>query len=199
MQNFILPDSYDCGCIVFKCRLFALVMDKNVPNHTAVFVKLFLMESLVESVSQPMAQANQATGKIALYQVFIGIVQFLNLPLSYVFLRLGFSVNAVYVVAIFCSAELVLFRTLFLRRIAEFDLSEIVRNVFIPCGLCATTLFVFVFFVKLGKGTFLSFFLDIFLKISVSTALIFFIGLSKIERKSITDIALSKIKNRSTK
>lgn len=137
--------------------------------------------------------------KIALYQVFIGIVQFLNLPLSYVFLRLGFSVNAVYVVAIFCSDGLVLFRTLFLRRIAEFDLSEIIRNVFIPCGLCATTLFVFVFFVKLGKGTFLSFFLDIFLKISVSTALIFFIGLSKIERKSITDIALSKIKNRSTK
>ena len=36
---------------------------KNVPNHTAVFVKLLLMESLVESVSQPMAQANQATGK----------------------------------------------------------------------------------------------------------------------------------------
>ena len=167
---------------------------KNVPEHTSTFVRLLLLDSLVESISQPMAQANQATGKIALYQVFMGIMQFLNLPLSYIFLRLDFSANAVYVVAVFCSAGLVLFRTIFLWRIPEFNFIAIVRNVFLPCGLCAAILFTFDFFVKLGNGTFLMFCMDVFAKISVSAILIFFIGLSKGERKSIVSIVLRKIK-----
>ena len=167
---------------------------KSVPEHTRAFIRLLLLDGLVESVSQPMAQANQATGKIALYQVFMGTVQFLNLPLSYLFLRLSFPPSCVYAVAIGCTAGLVFFRTVFLSRIPEFSSLLLVRRVFLPCVLCASLCFTFDFFVRINRGTFLTFALDAVLKLAVSALVIFSLGFSGAERRAFIRLIVSRLK-----
>lgn len=169
---------------------------KNVPNYTVVFVKLLLIDSLIESISQPMAQANQATGKIALYQVMIGIIQFLNLPLAYIFLKLGFAPYIIYIVSLFCTTFLVTCRLLFLKKINDFKMKEIVERVFIPCFFSSLFLISFAFFVSLNKETFISFLLDVVIKVLISVVLIFIIGFNKTERTRFLNFIVTRIRGK---
>lgn len=76
---------------------------KTVPVHTIAFVRLSLIFALSEVISRPLVVAQFATGKIRNYQLVVGGLQMLNLPLAYLCLRLGYRVEMVYVVAIVVS------------------------------------------------------------------------------------------------
>ena len=166
---------------------------KNVPKYTVIFVKLLFIETLIESVSIPMATVNQATGKIVLYQVIIGSIVIINLPLSYLLLRLGFYPYIVYVVGIVLMFGLVIVRLLFLRRINEFSLTKITTSVFIPLISVTITLFVFNYLVEIDKNTLAMTILDVFLKILFTVVTIYLIGVTKSEKKHLSYIVKNKI------
>ena len=71
-----------------------------VPEHTASFVRLALGLSLSECISTSLVTLMLATGNIRNYQIIVGGLQLLNLPLSYLLLRAGFTLESVLVVAI---------------------------------------------------------------------------------------------------
>lgn len=75
----------------------------NVPAHTVSFVQLVLIFALSESLANPLVTAMLATGKIRNYQLVVGGLQMLNLPVSYLFLRNGGAPEMVFVVAIVVS------------------------------------------------------------------------------------------------
>ena len=62
---------------------------KMVPEHAIAFVQLTLIFALSESISQPLITAMLATGKIRNYQIIVGGLQMMNLPVSYILLRIG--------------------------------------------------------------------------------------------------------------
>lgn len=64
---------------------------KEVPEYTVIFVRLVLIISIIESLSKTLIQTMFATGDIKRYQIIVGSVTLLNLPLSILFLYLGFS------------------------------------------------------------------------------------------------------------
>lgn len=64
---------------------------KIVPEHTIIFTRLLIIKTLVDSISGPLMTAAQASGKIKLYQSIVGGLLILNLPISYLFLKLGFT------------------------------------------------------------------------------------------------------------
>lgn len=72
-----------------------------VPEHSAQFVRLILILSLVETVSVPLVTVKQATGNIRNYQLVVGGIQLLALPLAYLFLKLDTPVECLYVSYIF--------------------------------------------------------------------------------------------------
>ncbi|MDF5533749.1 MATE family efflux transporter, partial [Vibrio parahaemolyticus] len=72
----------------------------NVPENTEKFVKLVVIDSLIISLSGVIMTTFQATGKIKLYQIVVGTVILLNLPVSYLALKLGGAPSIVYYVAI---------------------------------------------------------------------------------------------------
>ena len=76
---------------------------KIVPEHTASFVQLILLFGLSESISNPLITAMLATGKIRNYQLVVGGLQLMNLPVSYILLRIGLFPEIVIVVAIILS------------------------------------------------------------------------------------------------
>ena len=86
---------------------------KEVPEHSVLFVRLFLVFTLSESVSSPLVTAQLATGKIRDYQLLVGGIQFLNVPVSYLFLKLGYMPESTVVVAIVIS-QMCLFARLFM-------------------------------------------------------------------------------------
>lgn len=76
---------------------------KIVPEHTVLLVRLSLVFILCEVISNPLVTAAQATGKIRNYQLVVGGLQCLNIPVSYLLLKFGAGVDAVLVTAIIIS------------------------------------------------------------------------------------------------
>ena len=62
-----------------------------VPDYTVQFARWILVFLLAESISRPIITAKNATGHIRNYQIIVGSVLLLMLPLSYTALRLGMS------------------------------------------------------------------------------------------------------------
>ena len=66
-----------------------------VPEHTVLFARWIFVFLLAESISRPIITAKNATGEIRNYQIVVGGVLLLMLPLSYLGLRLGMPVEVV--------------------------------------------------------------------------------------------------------
>lgn len=95
---------------------------KNVPEHTVRFVQLSLVDVLIDSISYPLMAVVQATGKIKLYQTVVGGLLIMNLPVSYLFLWLGFCSETVFLVAIFLSLCALVLRILITQRQIKYSL-----------------------------------------------------------------------------
>lgn len=71
-----------------------------VPPDAVLFIRLILMYLMVESVSYTMITAMLATGDIRDYQLFVGGLQLLNVPIAWLCLKLGAPAQCIYWVAI---------------------------------------------------------------------------------------------------
>ncbi|MDE6806540.1 MAG: lipopolysaccharide biosynthesis protein, partial [Muribaculaceae bacterium] len=107
----------------------------EVPEYSVVFVKLVLLNSLLESMTNSMSTAVQATGRIRAYQVIVGLTLVMNLPLSWVMLRLGLPPATVLVIVIALSLVTLGERVVILKRVVpQISVGKFVRRVFIPLG-----------------------------------------------------------------
>ena len=75
----------------------------KVPDHTVNFIRLLLIYQLIEVLSRPLIDAKNATGNIRNYQIVVGGILLLSLPISYMALKNGAPVEAIYVVNIIIS------------------------------------------------------------------------------------------------
>ena len=100
-----------------------------VPTHTVVFIRLLLAYLLVESVSYTMVTAMLSTGDIRNYQLLVGGLQLLNLPLDYLFLKLGAPDYIIYVVAIGVALLCLCARLYMLRKMIGLPVGRFLREV----------------------------------------------------------------------
>lgn len=103
---------------------------KIVPNHTILFVQLILIFALSESISQPLITAMLATGKIRNYQLIVGGIQMMNLPISYVLLQLFFFPEIVIITAIFISQCCLAARLILLKGMIGISIKKYLKKVY---------------------------------------------------------------------
>ena len=103
----------------------------EVPKHTELFVQLFLIFALSESLSNPMITAMLATGRIRNYQLVVGGIQLLNIPVSYIFLKMGAAPEVTVVVAIALSQICLAARLIMLNRATGFPVGEFLKTVYV--------------------------------------------------------------------
>ena len=75
--------------LIFEVKAFLTLWLGEVPEHSVLFTRLVLVLSLAEIVSYTLITAQNATGKIRDYQIVVGGILLLNLPISYLLLRWG--------------------------------------------------------------------------------------------------------------
>lgn len=130
--------------IIFEAEFILSKWLTIVPEHTVNFVRLVLIFSLSESISRPLIAAQNATGKIRDYQIVVGGLQMLNLPIIYVLLRMGYMPESVFIVSITISqcclaARLYMLRSsiamsarMFLRKVYLTDVLVTVASIALP-------------------------------------------------------------------
>ena len=103
----------------------------QVPEHTVLFVQLVLIFGMCESISSPLITAMLATGKIRNYQLVVGGCQMMNLPVSYILLRLGAIPETVLIVAIAISQLCLATRLYMLRGLIGLKARDFINKVYV--------------------------------------------------------------------
>lgn len=162
------------------------------PDHTVLFLQLIIVFTLVESLSGPLITVMYATGDVKNYQIVVGGLQLLNLPLSYVLLKIGLFPEIVIIVAVVLSCVCLLARLYMLRRIVSIRsyLKDVILNTFIVTLLSTLIAYSLSFLISEG---FWGFVLKSLWAVIVSSVIVLFIGLTKSERNTIIQNVLSKL------
>jgi O-antigen/teichoic acid export membrane protein len=111
---------------------------KNPPEYTVLFTRLTLIDALIDSVSYPIMTAAQATGRIKLYQLAVGGMLLLNLPVSWVLLLFGAPAYSVMIAAVCLTLAVFIVRLVILKRLVAFSPMRFIKEVFIPVCLTAS-------------------------------------------------------------
>lgn len=165
----------------------------EVAPHTVTFTKLMLIEILIDSLSLPMASANQATGKIRSYQSWIGFWGILNLPISYLFIKLGFFPEVVFIISIILQTAIVLVRIIYLNRIRTIVLNEFFEKLLFPIFLVTVASYIFCNFISFNCDRFVYVVLDIVACVFICILIILFLGISVQERIILLNIIKKKL------
>jgi O-antigen/teichoic acid export membrane protein len=126
--------------ILLETNIILHLWLKTVPDDTVLFCRLVIINSLIDCLSAPFVIAVQATGKIKKYQIIIGTMIMLNLPLSYIVLKIVSLPEFVFYISIIISIIALLSRVLLLKKSVDVLLISFVKNVLLKVlavALCA--------------------------------------------------------------
>lgn len=158
---------------------------KEVPAHTSGFAQLFLVFALSESLSHPLITAQLATGNIRRYQLTVGGLQLLNIPVSYIFLKAGAAPEVTVAVAIALSQICLAARLILLRGMVGLEVGVFLRKVYLNVIAVASAALV----VPLLLGGFMpsgfaGFLCSVILSVASAGLSVLFIGFSREERRT---------------
>ena len=176
-------------------RLFNLWL-VEVPDYAIIFSILLMLSQMVSALSSPLWMLAHAAGNIKKYQLTIGIINLLILPVSWVVLFLGFEPYWILVFLVFLNVIILVFRVSYLRQTVEFPSKDYYKNVVLKCFVVTILSSLLPIAIKLCVSTIWGDCVVIILSI-VSVAFTFYlIGLSQIERQIIVSWITDKIKDR---
>lgn len=168
----------------------------QVPEHTVLFVQLTILYAMSEAISNPLITAMLATGKIRNYQIIVGGLQMLNLPISYICLRLGCIPESVVIVAIILSQCCFAARIYMLRPMIHLNATDYVKKVYLRILFTLIIAFILPMTIKYGMdNSLLSFFTILFASFFSACISILYIGCNDKERCFIYS-NISKLKNK---
>ena len=168
----------------------------GVPQHTVAFVRLILLFSLCETISTPLITAKLATGRIRNYQLVVGGIQLLAVPLAYLVLKLGAPVESIYVSYIVTSLGCLVARMFMMQEdipglsIRRF-LFDVVINVWLVAAL--SSIVPYIVYMQFQEGW------ECLIISGLTSVLscfivMYYIGLKKTERNKLSSLLKSKLK-----
>ena len=179
--------------MLFNTEYLLSIWLKEVPMQSASFVRLFLIFALSESLSNSLITAQLATGNIKRYQIIVGGLQLLNLPVSYACLKAGASAESTVAVSIVISQICLVARLLLLKSMIGLSPGEFIRRVYLRVMIVAAAASALpLLSIGLMPDGFSGFCLSVALCVISAAASILFIGCSSKEREEVIAMVLRR-------
>lgn len=167
----------------------------DVPKFTGIFCQLILVFYLIEAVTGPLWMSVQATGKIKTYQLLVSIVNFINLPIIYICLKVGFPVWTVWAVRIVIDIAIYIVRCIYLKINLGMPLYQYYKEVLQPVLLVTViSLPLPILFEENIRGYWINLFGSLSLSVICAFFAIVYLGLKKNEREKIKSLVEAKLK-----
>lgn len=115
--------------VILEVHYILRIWLKQVPEYTDVFIRLVLINALIDSISGPLIASMHASGKVRDYQIIVGGISLLNLPISYALFKLGYQPYSAMAVGIVVSVVCHFARLFLLKKSISFPLGLFVRRV----------------------------------------------------------------------
>ena len=174
--------------MLFETEFVLTLWLKHYPEHTVNFVRLILIVTMCDILSNTLIILKAATGNVRNYQIVVGGMLLMNFPLSYFCLKVDFPPESTLVVALLVSIFCLILRLLFLRKIPGFSMKRYLCKV---CGNVLIVTFIsmilpLLLYKQMSDGI-VRFFLICVLTTLCSSAAIYFVGCNKNEQMFIRE------------
>ena len=156
----------------------------KVPEHTLVFIRLTFILMMIEAISSPVITCLLAVGKVKWYQIIVGSLLIMNLPISYIALKLGCSPEVTIQIAIIISFISLFIRLLLLKRYISFPILEFIYAVLFRAIIVILVAFIcaYYIYISLPVTGFNRLIFTVISSWTVAAAIIYFIGMSNLEK-----------------
>lgn len=186
-----------CVPLFLETEFIVNVWLDQCPDHTVNLIRLVLMGTLIDSISKTLISALNATGIIRDYQLIVGGILLLNLPISYIALKLGAPVEATALVYVALSLLSLTARMVLARTLVGLSIGTFARNVLLRVFIVTIVAFTIPLLIHLILPYSIQRLLSVLFIGMISTSLaILFIGCSKGERQILYSRFLFSIMNK---
>lgn len=167
---------------------------KEVPEYTVIFARLVLITAIIDSMNNTLWIGQSATGRIKTYHITLSCVGLVNLPISYIFLKMGYPPYVPLVVTLFQSIVMTFVRVSFLNKSVQLSILGflnfvLLRALFIAVAAAIIPIILHTYFNPGILNTLIVCGTSV-LCVSVS---FFLIGLRPNEKKKVIQIVQNKI------
>ena len=115
--------------IILETKIVLNIWLVKVPDYSVVFVRLTFISLLIDTFYRFMVVAVAATGNIKNYQIVVGGIKLLALPLTYLFLKLGGNPTTGLLVVIFLEVVCFFINLHFVKTMIKFDSVDFLNNI----------------------------------------------------------------------
>jgi O-antigen/teichoic acid export membrane protein len=186
MYLFALP-------LFIELPFVLLLWLKNPPEYTVIFIRIELIETLICSFIFTFATSIYATGNIWQYQLILGLVGFLQFPLSYILLVLEFPAYSVMIVSLCLMILLVIARIFLLKRLINYSISYFIFKVVCPLIIAAFCSALFpVLMLHAMRESLLRLVTIIIVSITCTSVFMYFIGIDKNEKELVRSLVFRR-------
>lgn len=175
--------------ILFNTHYILELWLKTIPPSCELFTQLTLIELLLRTVYTPIAQVNQASGKIRNYQIAISSLFLLIFVLSYMIYKFGYPVYSCYIVAIVVAIIGLFVRLAILHRDNDFPVKDYLNKVIVPIipVTVASLVLPLLYLHFISTDTFGRFIQSSLICIVSSSIIIWLFGLNKAEKQMLSE------------
>lgn len=182
--------------IFMEANIILKIWLDNVPQYTVIFTKLILVLSLSEIISNTLIVAQSASGKIKKYQIVIGTITLLNLPISYLSLKIGLSPECTLIIAIIISQICLVARLILLKEMINLPIIGFIKKVFVKILLVTlVSIFPPMLIMLFMQENILRLILLSIISFVFTAIFILYIGCTNTERQTLFNI-INKIKSK---
>lgn len=158
----------------------------EVPQYTVIFFRLIIVTTMIDAISNPIITSVEATGNIKKYQIVVGTILLMILPVSYIALKFGAAPYAVFIVHIVMSIIAFIARIIIGSRLVGFSCVNFISHTLLPIGgvIITSAMIPLVVHFALPSGVIRLLIVGCMSVLCVVVAM-YFIGLQKYERELV--------------
>ena len=166
--------------------------DGMAPDYTKSFTILILVNTLISAFHQPLTHIVHATGKQKVFQLTNALLVCSILPVSWLFLKLGYDPNSVFIISLIITALNICVCIRVVQNLFYFSIKSYLSQVILPCLVTSLLLPIIPlcieFFMTSGI---LRLIVILFAEIAIGIPIIYFCALNA-DEKNLTKTLISK-------
>lgn len=180
--------------VLLECDFLLDIWLVEVPSFAVLFTQIVLIEALCNTLGGPMITSLMATGKIKWYQIIVGSILLLNIPVAWFLLQLGYHIATPLIVSLIVMIIGHLVRIIFCKLQIGLSLRDYCRTVFVPIITVTVLAGVIAYGIHylLSEGLIRLITTSIVSVLSI-TAAIYLFGLDTAEKTTVTSVIKSKM------
>ncbi len=168
----------------------------NIPQYTNYFCALSLISLLPNVFGGPIWTLIQASGEIKSYQITIGILIVLNLPIDYLLLYFKQPPYSLLYVTALINFGVVLCGIHKLNKITNINWKLVTAKIFLPCAVVLVISLIVCYLSKFyihSTSIIIQLVANVVFEVLIVCALSFMVGLNRNERNSIINLIVKKL------